>query len=56
MYKEWPFFRSTVDNLQMALTKADLMAAKEYTEMVQDPVISERIFTAIKKDIMLRKK
>ncbi|MBU3570995.1 phosphoenolpyruvate carboxylase [Priestia aryabhattai] len=55
MYKEWPFFRSTVDNLQMALTKADLMAAKEYTEMVQDPVISERIFTSIKKEYNVTK-
>jgi phosphoenolpyruvate carboxylase len=47
MYREWPFFRSTIDNLQMALMKADLMAAKEYTAMVKDPEISTRIFGAI---------
>ena len=44
MYKEWPFFRSTVDNLQMALMKADLKTAKEYAALVEDPLIGERIF------------
>ncbi|TYR81520.1 phosphoenolpyruvate carboxylase [Priestia megaterium] len=50
MYKEWPFFRSTVDNLQMALTKADLMAAKEYTSMVNEQEIAERIFSEIEQE------
>ncbi|WP_191556071.1 phosphoenolpyruvate carboxylase [Metabacillus idriensis] len=47
MYKSWPFFRSTIDNLQMALLKADLMAAKEYLAMVDDPQAAERIFNDI---------
>ena len=50
MYKEWPFFRSTIDNLQMALTKADLMTAKNYTSMVEDKTIADRIFGAIEKE------
>ncbi|QCS52670.1 phosphoenolpyruvate carboxylase [Priestia flexa] len=50
MYKEWPFFRSTIDNLQMALTKADLMTAKNYTSMVEDKAIADRIFGAIEKE------
>ncbi|MFS2173385.1 phosphoenolpyruvate carboxylase [Priestia megaterium] len=47
MYKDWPFFRSTIDNLQMALMKADLLAAKEYTTMVRDQRVAQRIFAEI---------
>src|SRR5690625_2746420 len=34
MYQEWPFFHSTINNLQMALMKADMNSAKEYLELV----------------------
>ncbi|MBZ5751527.1 phosphoenolpyruvate carboxylase [Metabacillus rhizolycopersici] len=44
MYEEWPFFRSTIDNLQMALMKADITTAKEYTSLVHDKEIADRIF------------
>jgi phosphoenolpyruvate carboxylase len=44
MYEEWPFFRSTVDNLQMALMKADITTATEYTSLVEDQAIAKRIF------------
>ncbi|PLR95077.1 phosphoenolpyruvate carboxylase [Bacillus sp. T33-2] len=60
MYKEWPFFRSTIDNLQMALMKADITTAKEYTSLVEDKTIGERIFNNIveeyskTKDILLK--
>jgi phosphoenolpyruvate carboxylase len=47
MYEHWPFFRSTVDNLQMALMKADLTTAKEYAAMVNDKDIADRIFSNI---------
>ncbi len=47
MYLEWPFFRSTIDNLQMALMKADITTAKEYTSLVKDKTIAERIFGKI---------
>ncbi|MBT2755350.1 phosphoenolpyruvate carboxylase [Mesobacillus foraminis] len=47
MYKEWPFFRSTIDNLQMALMKADLTTAKEYSQLVSDQEIGQRIFSNI---------
>ncbi|RWZ58096.1 phosphoenolpyruvate carboxylase [Halobacillus fulvus] len=60
MYENWPFFRSTINNLQMALTKADIQTAKEYTALVNDPEIGERIFQTIvdeyneTKDILLQ--
>lgn len=60
MYQNWPFFQATINNLQMALTKADLEIAEVYMKMVEDKVISERIFEQIKeeyyhtKDIVLQ--
>ncbi|MBM7552602.1 phosphoenolpyruvate carboxylase [Thalassobacillus pellis] len=59
MYHNWPFFRSTIDNLQMALTKADIQTAKEYIELVNDRELGERIFNNVleeynkTKDILL---
>jgi phosphoenolpyruvate carboxylase len=47
MYEKWPFFRSTIDNLQMALMKADITTAKEYLSLVEDQEIAERIFSDI---------
>lgn len=47
MYENWPFFRSTIDNLQMALMKADITTAKEYLSLVEDQKIAERIFSNI---------
>jgi phosphoenolpyruvate carboxylase len=60
MYEEWPFFRSTIDNLQMALMKADITTAKEYISLVKDKEIADRIFSNIveeyeaTKDILLK--
>jgi phosphoenolpyruvate carboxylase len=60
MYEKWPFFRSTIDNLQMALMKADITTAREYLTLVEDQKIAERIFTNIleefekTKEILLR--
>ncbi|MBS4209861.1 phosphoenolpyruvate carboxylase [Bacillus sp. FJAT-50079] len=47
MYKQWPFFQSTINNLQMALMKADMTTAKEYLTLVTDQTIADRIFTDI---------
>ncbi|MFD1416069.1 phosphoenolpyruvate carboxylase [Oceanobacillus jeddahense] len=44
MYKEWPFFQSTINNLQMALMKADMKTAEEYLELVEDPDVANRIY------------
>lgn len=47
MYKEWSFFHSTINNLQMALMKADMKTAKEYLDLVDDPAIAKRIYDDI---------
>ncbi len=33
MYQEWPFFRATVDNAELALAKTDIRIAKEYLRL-----------------------
>ncbi|EIT87230.1 Phosphoenolpyruvate carboxylase [Fictibacillus macauensis ZFHKF-1] len=55
MYKEWPFFQSTIDNLQMALMKADLRVARNYTELVQDETTAQRIFSSIEEEYNITK-
>ncbi|MGN8682613.1 phosphoenolpyruvate carboxylase [Gracilibacillus sp. HCP3S3_G5_1] len=55
MYQNWPFFNATINNLQMALTKADIQTAQEYANMMQDDEISTRIFHAIKEEYALTK-
>ncbi|MFK7697568.1 phosphoenolpyruvate carboxylase [Paenibacillus sp. HJGM_3] len=53
MYKEWSFFSTMIDNLQMALGKADLPIAKEYSGMITNPSIGERIFGLIETEYKL---
>ncbi|WP_407945085.1 phosphoenolpyruvate carboxylase [Paenibacillus glycinis] len=50
MYEKFPFFTSLIDNLQMALAKADLQIAKEYAGMIADQTIRDRIFTQIEEE------
>jgi phosphoenolpyruvate carboxylase len=56
MYEKWPFFQSTIDNLQMALMKADITTAKEYLLLVEDKATAERIFTNILEEYERTKK
>ncbi|VFQ85484.1 unnamed protein product [Cuscuta campestris] len=37
MYKDWPFFQSTVDLIEMVLGKADIPIAKHYDEVLVSP-------------------
>ncbi|AWB46096.1 phosphoenolpyruvate carboxylase [Paenibacillus sp. CAA11] len=55
MYVNFPFFRSLIDTLQFAIVKADLVIAKEYANMCDDPVIKERIFGQIEEEFNLTK-
>ncbi|KIL36373.1 phosphoenolpyruvate carboxylase [Cohnella kolymensis] len=50
MYREYSFFRSLIDNLQMALAKADLIIAREYASMINDAEIRARIFSQIEEE------
>src|SRR5690625_3592137 len=50
MYQKWSFFHSTINNLQMALMKADMKTAKEYLNLVEDPHVANRIFDDISEE------
>jgi len=47
MYREWPFFRTMVDNASMALARTDLDVAAEYAALADEDV-RERIFPLIR--------
>ncbi|GIO22703.1 phosphoenolpyruvate carboxylase [Oceanobacillus sp. J11TS1] len=47
MYKKWPFFQSIINNLQMALMKADMKTAEEYLELVEDSAMAKQIYEDI---------
>jgi phosphoenolpyruvate carboxylase len=47
MFKQWPFFRTLLSNLDMVLAKADLDIAARYLELVEDKRLGKKIFAAI---------
>ena len=47
MYRQWPFFRTLLSNMDMVLAKSDLALASLYAELVQDKRLRNRIFAAI---------
>ena len=46
MREAWPFFRTTLDNLEMVLAKSDMAIAARYAELVEDQGLREAIFGA----------
>jgi phosphoenolpyruvate carboxylase len=48
MYREWPFFQTTLDNAQESLTKADMGIASLYATLVEDGRVRERVSALIK--------
>ncbi len=50
MYREWPFFRTLLSNMDMALAKSDLALASRYSELVVDAKLRKRIFSQIESE------
>lgn len=48
MYRQWPFFRTLLSNMDMALSKADLDLTGLYSELVEDTRLRKRIFSALR--------
>ena len=47
MYRQWPFFKTLLSNMDMVLAKSDLNLASRYSELVTDTRLRRRIFGAI---------
>ena len=47
MYRQWPFFRTLLSNMDMVLAKSDLALASRYAELVSNARLRKKIFTAI---------
>jgi phosphoenolpyruvate carboxylase len=48
MVAAWPFFRATLDNLEMVLSKSDMSIAARYATLVQDQGLGQQIFGRIR--------
>jgi len=47
MYRAWPPFRTLLDNIQMAMAKADMTIAAEYAGLVEDRATRARVYRLI---------
>jgi len=47
MWRDWPFFRAMLSNMDMLLAKADLSVAARYRDLLADRALAERIFARI---------
>jgi phosphoenolpyruvate carboxylase len=50
MYEGWPFFRTLIDFMQMTLAKSDLRIAENYTSLVSDPDVRDRLWSRISEE------
>jgi phosphoenolpyruvate carboxylase len=50
LYREWPFFRTLLSNMDMVLAKSSIAIASRYAELVPDVELRERIFGRIRRE------
>jgi phosphoenolpyruvate carboxylase len=50
LYREWPFFRMLLSNMDMVLAKSSIAIASRYAELVPDEALREKIFGRIKRE------
>ncbi|MGD8570951.1 MAG: phosphoenolpyruvate carboxylase [Gammaproteobacteria bacterium] len=48
MYQEWPFFRAMLSNTQMALFKAEIDIAREYSKLCDDKTVGTAVYQMIR--------
>ena len=47
MYRQWPFFRTLLSNMDMVMAKSDLALGARYAELVSNTRLRKKILTAI---------
>ncbi len=47
MYVEWPFFKSTISNVDMVLSKSDVSIFAEYVKLAKDQKVAQEILKEI---------
>jgi phosphoenolpyruvate carboxylase len=47
LYEAWPFFKTTLANMEMVLAKGDMNIARRYAGLVEDRALAETIFGRI---------
>ncbi len=50
MYRDWPFFRAQLSNMDMVLAKSSIAIASRYAELVPDEVLRQEIFQRIRRE------
>jgi phosphoenolpyruvate carboxylase len=48
MYESWPFFRTTLSNMDMVLAKSDIAIASRYAELASDQKLGAAIFARLR--------
>ena len=48
MYREWPFFRTLLSNMDMVLAKSNIAIASRYGELVEDAALREAVFPRLR--------
>ncbi len=47
MYRDWPFFRTLLSNMDMVLAKSSMAIASRYAELVADETLRQEVFDRI---------
>jgi phosphoenolpyruvate carboxylase len=50
LYREWPFFRTLLSNMDMVLAKSSIAIASRYAELVPDEILRDKIFGRIRSE------
>ncbi|MGA7072667.1 phosphoenolpyruvate carboxylase [Bradyrhizobium sp.] len=50
LYREWPFFRTLLSNMDMVLAKSSIAIASRYAELVPDVSLRDSIFERIRRE------
>ena len=48
LFRDWPFFRALVENLEMSLAKSSMGIAEGYLELVGDEALAARVFGVLR--------